>query len=435
MEALIRKNDPHEILFKKSSKEFLELQKKGIKYSKTNIANNEIVVFFDPDSVYEVLFSKKDFFIKSVWQIGLKRLLGEGLITSEGLVHLQEKRILSPAFNKESMEEYVSTIFNFVNEEIDGWEEGELSVYEKIVELCLRVAMINFFGKESLKYSSELLERIESLLRRPASLDSSKLKISFMAKQRENIDGVLKIFQKIIEEERASEGKGNNFLKILLNQKQNNESGFSDKKIKDHMATILFAGHGTVSMLLSWIIFSIANNPESMRDLKEEAKNSAWTKNNRGPTIEEVIQSKTSYQIVLEGLRMYPPVWNLPRQAIEDVYIQDVFVPKGMTVILSSYASHRNEKYYKDPESWNPKRWTREFESSLPKGSYFPFGMSTRKCLGAEFGILESQIIILCLAKKYKWKNYPENANPEISPSLSLRPKNGIPVFIEKDSS
>jgi cytochrome P450 len=336
------------------------------------------------------------------------------------------------------MEEYVSIIFNFVNEEIERWKEGKLDVYEKIVELCLKVAMVNFFGKESLKYSSELLERMESLLRRPTLLGLNKnetkyFEISFIAKQKENVDGISKIFQKIIEEERLSKTKGTNFLKILLNEKQQDGNRFSDKKIKDHMATILFAGHGTVSMLLSWIIFCIAKNPESMKNLKEEAENSSWLKNDKSPTIEEVVQSKVSYQIVLEGMRMYPPVWNLPRQAIKDVYIQNVFIPKGMTVILSSYVSHRNEKYYKDPESWNPKRWTKEFESSLPKGSYFPFGMSTRKCLGAEFGILESQIILLCLAKKYRWKNYPENVDPEISPSISLRPKNGIPIIIEKD--
>jgi cytochrome P450 len=198
------------------------------------------------------------------------------------------------------------------------------------------------------------------------------------------------------------------------------------------MATILFAGYVTISELISWLVFSIADNSQSMKKLEKEAEESIWIKENRGPSIKEVVNSKVSYQIVLEGLRMYPPVWNFPRQATEDVYIQNIFIPKGTTVVPSSYISHRNEKYYKDPELWNPERWTKEFERSLPRGAYFPFGMSSTKCLGAEFAVLEAQIFILCFAKKYKWENCLNDGAPKIYPKISLKPKNGIPIIIQK---
>ena len=146
--------------------------------------------------------------------------------------------------------------------------------------------------------------------------------------------------------------------------------------------------------------------------------------------VESIKNLKVSEYVIKEALRLYPPVWSSPREAIEDCYIEDTFVPKGTKIILSSYVSHRDEEYFEEPEKFIPMRWDNNFESTLPVGAYFPFHAGPRKCIGYRFGEVQSQITLLEFFKNFEIDLIDKM--PEGVPLATYRPSENFRVRIRK---
>ena len=127
--------------------------------------------------------------------------------------------------------------------------------------------------------------------------------------------------------------------------------------------------------------------------------------------------------VLQETMRLAPPVWVAPRIATTDCVIDGVKIPKGAHVLVSQYVTHRNPRYFPEPEKWRPERWfDSNFEKSLPRGAYFPFGGGSRKCLGEYFAIAEARLILLMVAKNFRLKG----DFPKAQPRATYRPKGGV---------
>ena len=115
-----------------------------------------------------------------------------------------------------------------------------------------------------------------------------------------------------------------------------------------------------------------------------------------------------------------PPIWQNPRTAKEDVEINNKFIPKGSFIILSPYVTHRDKNLFNDPDKFIPERWENDFEKKLPKGSYFPFGAGSRKCVGDQFAMIDMKIILLLISSKIKIKTIGKF--PTESATVTYRP-------------
>jgi cytochrome P450 len=127
-------------------------------------------------------------------------------------------------------------------------------------------------------------------------------------------------------------------------------------------------------------------------------------------------------------MRLCPPVWVAPRRALEDLTLGGVAIPKGAHVLVSQYVTHRDERYFVEPDTFKPERWFGDFEKSLPRGAYFPFGAGTRKCLGDQFALLEGRIIILEIARRMSLTL--TSAFPQPQPRATYRPKGAVPMRV-----
>ena len=151
----------------------------------------------------------------------------------------------------------------------------------------------------------------------------------------------------------------------------------------------------------------------------------------RPPAISDLPRLRYAESIIKESMRLYPPAWNIGRQAVSDTEIGGYYVPAGTQVYLSQWAVHRDPRYYDNPEEFNPGRWTDGLEKRLPKYAYFPFGGGPRLCIGNSFAMMEAVMLLASIAQRFRLAIVP-NHTVIAWPSLTLRPKHGIKVVLNK---
>jgi len=151
----------------------------------------------------------------------------------------------------------------------------------------------------------------------------------------------------------------------------------------------------------------------------------------RPPTTSDLPRLRYAESIIKESMRLYPPAWNIGRQAVSDTEIGGYYVPAGTQVYLSQWAVHRDPRYYDNPEEFNPGRWTDGLEKRLPKYAYFPFGGGPRLCIGNSFAMMEAVMLLASIAQRFRLAIVP-NHTVTAWPSLTLRPKHGIKVVLNK---
>jgi cytochrome P450 len=234
-------------------------------------------------------------------------------------------------------------------------------------------------------------------------------------------DRLVEIAEAIINKRiESNEKKDDDLLGILLQMRDQ----ISNEHIRDEVLTLILSGHETTANVMSWAFSYLANNPQVRKQLEDEADNAIWIKENRTPTYLELEESsKVASAVLQETMRLAPPVWVAPRIATTDCTIDGIKIPKGAHVLVSQYVTHRNPRFFPEPEKWNPDRWLdANFEKSLPRGSYFPFGGGSRKCLGEYFALAEARLILLLVAKNFRLSG----KFPKAQPRATYRPKGEV---------
>src|SRR5258706_6017133 len=135
--------------------------------------------------------------------------------------------------------------------------------------------------------------------------------------------------------------------------------------------------------------------------------------------------------VIKESMRIYPPAWLLTRQAQEDIQIGGYNIPKGTLIMMSPYVMHRDERYFAEPDRFLPDRWANDFEKSIPRYAYFPFGGGPRVCIGQGFAMMEAQLILATTAQRYHLSLAPDQ-KVEMQPLITLRPRNGLHMTIKQ---
>ena len=147
--------------------------------------------------------------------------------------------------------------------------------------------------------------------------------------------------------------------------------------------------------------------------------------------MQDLPQLPYTQRVVKEGMRLYPPVWAMVRNPVEDCEIGGYVVPAGVTVVMSQWIMHRDARYYDEPERFNPDRWLEERAKSAPRYSYFPFGGGPRVCIGASFASTETALVLATIAQKYQVRMAPDSV-VEPTPTITLRPRHGIKVILAR---
>jgi cytochrome P450 len=206
-------------------------------------------------------------------------------------------------------------------------------------------------------------------------------------------------------------------------------SGMSDKQVRDEVMTIFIAGHETTANALTWTFYLLSQNPDIEKKLLEELE--TVIDNKRTPTVDDIPKLKFTDNVFRESMRLYPPVWSIGRYVDNDYTLGKYTIPSGSTVMMSQYVMHHDQRYYDEPERFNPERWRSEAKSTLPRFSYFPFGGGIRGCIGESFAWMEGILVIATISRQWKMRLISGH-RVEVDPAITLRPRYGKRMKLER---
>ena len=243
----------------------------------------------------------------------------------------------------------------------------------------------------------------------------------------EVVYGLIKLGRERLNRGSPATAGAKDLLTLLLMARDDDGNAMTDQQLRDEVITLLLAGHETTALNLSWTWYLLSSNPEVERRLHAELERILGQ---RLPEPADLTRLTYTGRVLREALRLYPPAWRVWRTPIEPFEVGKFRVPANVNVVLSQWLTHRDPRWFPEPERFAPDRWTEEFEARLPRFAYFPFGGGPRVCIGAGFAMMEAILLLATLAKRFRLRLTP-GQTIEPMPSITLRPKYGIRMELE----
>jgi cytochrome P450 len=402
-------------------------------------------VFAHPDGVRDVLVTHDAKFIKGPALRNAKTTLGEGLLTSEGEFHRRQRRLSQPAFHPNRVASYAVPMTQYAREQADAWRDGAvLNVHEEMMQVTLRVVAKTLFDADVRSEVDEIGEAMDiavNMFTRAMSpfgplLNRLPLPSNFRFKRA--YARLLATIDRFIAERRASGVDRGDLLSMLIRTHDagddfvpGDDMAMSDKQLRDECMTLFTAGHETTANALTFALHLLAHHPDVQRELHEELDR--VLDGNRLPTRDDVDRLAFTHNVVAESMRLYPPAWAIGREAKEAVEVGGYVVPAGAVVLVAPWVTHRDGRFWADPEQFSPDRWSSESEATRPRWSYFPFGGGSRSCIGEAFAWMEAVLVLATVARDWKFESVGPR-HPKLQPTITLRPRHGLAVRVRRRS-
>ena len=394
-----------------------------------------------PDLIQDVLVTNDRLFVKSRALQVARRLLGEGLLTSEGDFHLRQRRLVQPAFHRQRMAAYGEVMASYAARSSERWSaQGAgltVDMSEEMMRLTLAIVGKTLFDAdvegEAQEIGKSLTEALHGLSRTLLPGGERLEKLPLPANQRaeearQRLDATI---YRLIRERRASGEDRGDLLSMLLAARDEDgkeTDGMSDQQVRDEAMTLFLAGHETTANALTWTWYLLSQNSVEERQLHAEVDR---VLGGRIPTMDDIPNLPYTRMVLSEAMRLCPPVYAIGRQAVEDYEVRGYVLPAGSTVFLSQYVMHRDPRYWFDAERFDPNRWTPEAQARRPKFTYFPFSAGPRLCIGEGFAWTEGILVLATLAQRWQARlvlGHP--VTPE--PLITLRPKFGMRMTVHE---
>jgi cytochrome P450 len=429
-----------------------------------------------PDYIQSVLMINQSKFIKNPGLRLTKRIIGNGLLTSEGEYHKQQRALIQPAFDYSNISMYANIITSCVEDMCDKWrqtlilEEAEiiLDIHQEMTKLTVSIIsnvlfgssigsnttagiiqdvsiLIGYFNHLRLPFIGNIMEKLP--------LTSSR---KFHAAKRHLDSLIFTIIQEARQRLMQADQRSGNFDRLSLNDfavnDKNNPRDLlsslllldarrgkigSDKttppmtaqQLKDEIMTLFLAGHETTANALTWTLYLISQNRQVEDKIIEEIKE--VLESNRRPTEEDISRFHYLRKVFTESLRLYPPAWAIGRESIDSAVIGNYTIPPGSVVIMSQYITHRDPRFFAEPNEFIPERWSSEMKSNLPRFAFFPFGGGSRVCMGEPLAWMEGILLLVTILRFWKLELFPKHP-VVLSPLITLRPKYGMKMIVKR---
>lgn len=399
-----------------------------------------VFILNHPDLVREVLVTQANNFVKGR---GLKQaervILGQGLLTTEGQVHRQQRQRVQSLFQRISVERYGPATVESALHFLEHWQAqaqrpGSLDILQEMMRLTLSVISKTTFdvdlevetGAKTLTSAViTLSEWIFCMVIMPFARFLEKLPFGPGPQVRVAREALETLVYRMIAERRTQGLKGD-LLSMLME-----EGKLTDQQIRDQAMVIFLGGTETLANTLTWTWYLLSQHPEVEARLHAELK---AVLGDHPPTVEDLEKLTYTRAVLAESMRLYPPVWNLTRRAVADCEIGGYRVPSGSYIIMSQWVTHHDPRYYPDPFRFDPERWTPEAQAARPKYAYFPFGGGARICLGEHLAWLQGTLLLATLAQRWQLRLAP-NHPVVLRQRINLRPKYGMRMTLEERRS
>lgn len=389
----------------------------------------------DPAAVQRVLVGNARNYCKTTpgYRV-LRILLGEGLVTAEGEDWKRKRRIANPAFHRHCLAGFVAQMDAAAEAACaryaaDGAVDRDLAV--DMTRLTLQIAGETLFHVDLSADSDEVSAAVRVALDGFNELVSSpipfahKLPTERGRRMRGAVADLDRVVHGIIQARRAAPEPVPDLLGMLM-ATEDDETGtvLTDAELRDEVVTMLLAGHETTANALAWTLWLLGRHPDIAAAAAAEVDAVAPD----GPlTFEMLPRFPVLRRVFLESIRIYPPVWLIAREAVEDDVLGGFRVRAGTWVFLSPYVQHHHPRLWPDPGRFDPDRFLPERASGRDPGVYIPFSTGARKCIGDRFAEAEAIVILAHMLRRFRVE-LPPGPPPDMVASVTLRPKQGVPA-------
>jgi cytochrome P450 len=338
----------------------------------------------------------------------IDRALRQGLLTSTGYLHQHQRQLLAEPFHA-----WVATATdliarNGVRLRERGRAGATFDMRRAMLRVCLDVITEAIFGVDPASEPAELREAgltVCQYLSRPSThpLASAKEAAPLLPDNRRFWTAMrvldAAIFARIVAR-RAQGSASADLLQLLLDVRDPaSDAGLTDRQVRDELITLYTAGVGPMAWALTRAWYLLSQHPAAEARLHAELDS---VLGGRPPDSADLEQLSYTRMVIQETLRLYPSAWIFGRNVLSDYDLDGYLLPVGALVVLSSYVTQRDARYWPEPTRFQPERWTPAESARRPPGVYFPFGGGPRSCFGAPLAMLIMTTLLATLASSWR---------------------------------
>ena len=388
-----------------------------------------------PELAEEVLVTRNADYRKGQSTRRLGSLLGRGLLLSEGDFWLRQRRLMQPAFHRQRLAKMADAMASAAQAMAAAWRGGEIrAINQEMMEVTLQIVGRTLFGTQlgadldtirrtGLVLNEHFRSRLYSLMILLPDAVPTPGNLRYQHALRE----LNALVFRIIRERRGSGEPGNDLLGMLLSARDEDGHGMDDHQLRDEVLTLLLAGHDTTALALTWAWVLLASHAEIEARLHAEVDSLAAV-----PSLSDLPRLRYTDAVISETLRLYPTAWAIAREALRDTTIGGQHVPKGTSVLIITWAMHRDPRFFDSPEQFRPERWLDGLAERLPRLAYVPFGGGQRVCIGSSFAQMEGTLVLSTLAQQFSLRLVDPSQPVEPWPVVTLRTRRDVPMIVSR---
>jgi cytochrome P450 len=402
------------------------------------VGHKTLYVFNDPAHAKHVLADNAANYRKGIGLVHARRALGDGLLTSEGALWREQRTIIQPAFQSRRIAQQAGAVAAEGGALVDRLRArigtGPVQLVDELTALTLGVlgrtlldADLHAFadiGADFGAVQDQAMFELATLSAVPMWIPLPHQLRFRRARQR-----LQRVVEQLVAERRGRGDTSDDVLsRLIASTGRERDPRVGQARLRDELVTLLLAGHETTASTLSWTLHLLDRHPAVWRRVHEEAIGALG---DRPPEYEDLHRLPYTTMVIQEAMRMYPPVWLLPRIATEEDEVGGYRVPAGADVLISPYTLHRHPRFWAEPDRFDPDRFAAEASASRPRYAYIPFGAGPRFCVGNNLGMLEAVLVLAMLCRDLRLAGVP--GRPVVAePMLSLRIRGGLPVTVHR---
>lgn len=371
-----------------------------------DLGNWPVYMLTTPELVRDALVTQAGSLTRGRIYDRARTLFGNGLATSDGALHLRQRRLLQPAFHQQRIAGYAETMRRHADELVASWAPGQQVAVDQVMhELTLRIVADALFstdlGRTSVAEVQQhvpiIMKGIAARMITPRRLDGWPIPLN------RRFDAASTRLRRIVEElivARRGAGRGRNDLLSVLLAARDADSGsaMSDAQVCDEVISLLIAGTETPANTLAWTFHALAGHPDVEQRLHAEID---AVVEDRPIGIDTVAGLEYARRILNEVIRLHPPLL-FTRRATAQTCIGGLRIPPGTEIAYSPYALHRDPDLYPEPTRFDPDRWLSERAAYLTPRTFNPFGAGHHKCIGDDFAWTEMSIVVATVAHRWR---------------------------------
>jgi cytochrome P450 len=423
--------------FRRSPMQFLELLvASGANAVTLRVGSERVLLIDDPAQVWELLTVHARRTQKGRGLVRARLLLGDGLLTSEGEIHMRQRRALQAAFHAQRIAGYLESFAAAARRAADRWSDGgEIDLVTEMSGVTLDGVGTALFGTDLRSLAPQVTGALADMLggfrlaMAPGGVFLVRSPLPTARRVRRAKAELESVVDDLVRRRPGDPADGPTVLDLLIDQPE-----FTDQQVRDQVMTLLLAGHETTAMALTWALAAIDHAPAVRAKLEVEWDSQGEIHSGDVPAGTSVTLPLTT-AVLAETLRLWPPSWMFSRRVTEPLTLGGRTVPPGTMCLISPALLHRDPRWWAEPDKFRPQRWLRSepghpdrFDlkaAGQPRGAFLPFGAGPRMCIGEQFAWSEAATVLAELGRM--WRIHL--TGPPLSPgpsSMTLRPRDPV---------